>query len=66
MQTIDQLKEEARKLEEYLKQVRYENNKNAVNEAIEKNNITITDVKHMTPQQINENWEVIKKLNFNK
>ena len=66
MQTIEQLKEEARKLEEYLKQVRYENNKNAVNEAIEKNNITITDVKHMTPQQINENWEVIKKLNFNK
>ena len=29
------------------------------------NNITLEDVKHMTTRQINENWETIKKLNFN-
>lgn len=66
MQTFEELRAESKKLEQYIKRERYKNNKNAVNEAIEKNNITITDVKHMTPQQINENWEVIKKLNFNK
>ena len=64
MQTLDQLRKEAEKLEEYLKEIRYQKNKNVAIESIANNNITVTDVKHMTPEQINDKWEVIKKLNF--
>lgn len=63
MLTYEQLREESKKLEEYLKQEKYKKDKNAAaEEAIKNNNITITDVKHMTTEQINANWETIKKI----
>ena len=65
MQTFEELRAESKKLEQYIKRERYKNNKNEVENAIKTNNITLEDVKHMTTKQINENWETIKKLNFN-
>lgn len=65
MQTFEELRAESKKLEQYIKRERYKNNKNEVENAIKTNNITLEDVKHMTTRQINENWETIKKLNFN-
>ena len=66
MQTFEELRAESKKLEQYIKRERYKNNKNEVENAIKTNNITLEDVKHMTTKQINDNWETIKKLNFNK
>ena len=66
MQTFEELRAESNKLEQYIKRERYKNNKNEVENAIKTNNITLEDVKHMTTKQINDNWETIKKLNFNK
>ena len=65
MQTFEELRAETKKLEQYIKRERYKNNKNEVENAIKTNNITLEDVKHMTTKQINDNWETIKKLNFN-
>ena len=65
MQTFEELRAESKKLEQYMKRERYKNNKNEVENAIKTNNITLEDVKHMTTEQINDNWETIKKLNFN-
>ena len=65
MQTFEELRAESKKLEQYIKRERYKNKKNEVENAIKTNNITLEDVKHMTTRQINENWETIKKLNFN-
>ena len=65
MQTFEELRAEPKKLEQYIKRERYKNNKNEVENAIKTNNITLEDVKHMTTKQINDNWETIKKLNFN-
>ncbi|MBP3931430.1 MAG: hypothetical protein J6D47_17930 [Peptostreptococcaceae bacterium] len=65
MQTFEELRAESKKLEQYIKRERYKNNKNEVENAIKTNNITLEDVKHMTTKQINDNWETIKKLNFN-
>ena len=65
MQTFEELRAESKKLEQYIKRERYKNNKNEVENAIKTNNITLEDVKHMTTTQINDNWETIKKLNFN-
>ena len=65
MQTFEELRAEYKKLEQYIKRERYKNNKNEVENAIKTNNITLEDVKHMTTKQINDNWETIKKLNFN-
>lgn len=65
MQTFEELRAESKKLEQYIKRERYKNNKNEVENAIKTNNITLEDVKHMTTEQINDNWETIKKLNFN-
>ena len=65
MQTFEELRTEYKKLEQYVKRERYKNNKNEVENAIKTNNITLEDVKHMTTRQINDNWETIKKLNFN-
>lgn len=65
MQTLEELRAEYKKLEQYVKRERYKNNKNEVENAIKTNNITLEDVKHMTTKQINDNWETIKKLNFN-
>lgn len=65
MQTFEELRAESKKLEQYVKRERYKNNKNEVENAIKTNNITLEDVKHMTTKQINDNWETIKKLNFN-
>ena len=65
MQTFEELRAESKKLEQYIKRERYKNNKNEVENAIKTNNITLEDVKHMTTEQINNNWETIKKLNFN-
>lgn len=65
MQTFEELRAESKKLEQYIKRERYKNNKNEVENAIKTNNITLEDVKHMTIKQINDNWETIKKLNFN-
>ena len=65
MQTFEELRAESKKLEQYIKRERYKNNKNEVENAIKTNNITLEDVKHMTKKQINDNWETIKKLNFN-
>lgn len=65
MQTFEELRAEYKKLEQYVKRERYKNNKNEVENAIKTNNITLEDVKHMTTKQINDNWETIKKLNFN-
>lgn len=65
MQTFEELRAESKKLEQYIKRERYKNNKNEVENAIKTNNITLEDVKHMTTRQINDNWETIKKLNFN-
>ena len=66
MQTFEELRAESKKLEQYIKRERYKNNKHEVENAIKTNNITLEDVKHMTTKQINDNWETIKKLNFNK
>ena len=65
MQTFEELRAESTKWEQYIKRERYKNNKNEVENAIKTNNITLEDVKHMTTRQINDNWETIKKLNFN-
>ena len=65
MQTFEELRAESKKLEQYIKRERYKNNKNEVENAIKTNNITLEDVKHMTTKQINDNWETIKKVNFN-
>ena len=65
MQTFEELRAESKKLEQYIKRERYKNNKNEDENAIKTNNITLEDVKHMTTEQINDNWETIKKLNFN-
>ena len=65
MQTFEELRAESKKLEQYIKRERYKNHKNEVENAIKTNNITLEDVKHMTTKQINDNWETIKKLNFN-
>ena len=65
MQTFEELRAESKKLEQYIKRERYKNNKNEVENAIKTNNITLEDVKHMTTKQMNDNWETIKKLNFN-
>ena len=65
MQTFEELRAESKKLEQYITRERYKNNKNEVENAIKTNNITLEDVKHMTTKQINDNWETIKKLNFN-
>ena len=65
MQTFEELRAESKKLEQYIKRERYKNNKNEVENAIKTNNITLEDVKHMSTKQINDNWETIKKLNFN-
>ena len=65
MQTFEELRAESKKLEQYIKRERYKNNKNEVENAIKTHNITLEDVKHMTTRQINDNWETIKKLNFN-
>ena len=65
MQTFEELRAESKKLEQHIKRERYKNNKNEVENAIKTNNITLEDVKHMTTKQINDNWETIKKLNFN-
>lgn len=65
MQTFEELRAESKKLEQYIKRERYKNNKNEVENAIKTNNITLEDVKYMTTKQINDNWETIKKLNFN-
>lgn len=65
MKTVEELRAEYKKLEQYVKRERYKNNKNEVENAIKTNNITLEDVKHMTTKQINDNWETIKKLNFN-
>ncbi len=65
MKTVEELRTEYKKLEQYVKRERYKNNKNEVENAIKTNNITLEDVKHMTTRQINDNWETIKKLNFN-
>lgn len=65
MKTVEELRTEYKKLEQYVKRERYKNNKNEVENAIKTNNITLEDVKHMTTKQINDNWETIKKLNFN-
>ena len=65
MKTVEELRAESKKLEQYIKRERYKNNKNEVENAIKTNNITLEDVKHMTTKQINDNWETIKKLNFN-
>ncbi len=65
MKTVEELRAEYKKLEQYVKRERYKNNKNEVENAIKTNNITLEDVKHMTTEQINDNWETIKKLNFN-
>ena len=65
MQTFEELRAESKKLEQYIKRERYKNNKNEVENAIKTNNITLEDVKRMTTKQINDNWETIKKLNFN-
>lgn len=65
MKTVEELRSEYKKLEQYVKRERYKNNKNEVENAIKTNNITLEDVKHMTTKQINDNWETIKKLNFN-
>ena len=65
MKTLEELRAESKKLEQYIKRERYKNNKNEVENAIKTNNITLEDVKHMTTKQINDNWETIKKLNFN-
>ena len=65
MKTVEGLRTEYKKLEQYVKRERYKNNKNEVENAIKTNNITLEDVKHMTTKQINDNWETIKKLNFN-
>ena len=65
MQTFEELRAESKKLEQYIKRERYKNNKNEVENAIKTNNITLEDVKHKTTKQINDNWETIKKLNFN-
>ena len=65
MQTFEELRAESKKLEQYIKRERYKNNKNEVENAIKTNNITLEDVKHITTEQINDNWETIKKLNFN-
>ena len=65
MQTFEELRAESKKLEQYIKRERYKNNKNEVENAIKTNNITLEDVKNMTTKQINDNWETIKKLNFN-
>ena len=65
MQTFEELRAESKKLEQYIKRERYKNNKNEDENAIKTNNITLEDVKHMTTKQINDNWETIKKLNFN-
>ena len=65
MKTVEELRTEYKKLEQYVKRERYKNNKNEVENAIKTNNITLEDVKHMTTKQINENWETIKNLNFN-
>ena len=61
MQTLEELRAEYKKLEQYVKRERYKNNKNEVENAIKTNNITLEDVKHMTTKQINDNWETIKK-----
>ena len=65
MKTVEELRAEYKKLEQYVKRERYKNNNNEVENAIKTNNITLEDVKHMTTEQINDNWETIKKLNFN-
>ena len=65
MQTFEELRAESKKLEQYIKRERYKNNKNEVENEIKTNNITLEDVKHMTTKKINDNWETIKKLNFN-
>ena len=65
MKTVEELRTEYKKLEQYVKRERYKNNKNEVENAIKTNNITLEDVKHMTTKQINDNWETIKKINFN-
>ena len=65
MKTVEELRTEYKKLEQYVKRERYKNNKNEVENAIKTNNITLEDVKHMTTKQINDNWETVKKLNFN-
>ena len=59
MQTLEELRAEYKKLEQYVKRERYKNNKNEVENAIKTNNITLEDVKHMTTKQINDNWETI-------
>lgn len=64
MKTVEELRTEYKKLEQYVKRERYKNNKNEVENAIKTNNITLEDVKHMTTKQINDNWETIKKLNI--
>ena len=48
MQTLEELRAEYKKLEQYVKRERYKNNKNEVENAIKTNNITLEDVKHMT------------------
>ena len=65
MKTVEELRAESKKLEQHIKRERYKNNKNEVENAIKTNNITLEDVKHMSTKQINDNWETIKKLNFN-
>lgn len=65
MKTVEELRAEYKKLEQYVKRERYKKNKNEIENAIRTNNITVEDVKHMSTKQINDNWETIKKLNFN-